>query len=95
MFVVGYMIGVFAGGLFAPAAAALVTESFPSTVRASASGWVVVAAVLGALAGLFTFGPVADASGSTAWAGAVAFLPGLPALLLLRRLPETMGVPLT
>jgi MFS family permease len=94
-FVVGYMVGVFAGGLFAPAAAALVTESFPKAVRASASGWVVVASVLGAVAGIFVFGVVADATGSTAWASVAAFLPGLPVLWLLRSLPETMGVTLT
>jgi YNFM family putative membrane transporter len=94
-FVAGYMVGVFAGGLFAPAAAALVTESFPRSVRASASGWVVVAAVLGALAGLGVFGPVADATGSTGWASAAAFLPGLPVLYFMRRLPETMGVTLS
>ena len=97
-FVVGYMIGVFAGGMFAPAAAALVTESFPAAVRASASGWVVVASVLGAVAGLLVFGVVADASstsGSLAWAAAAAFLPGLPALWFLRSLPETKGVALS
>lgn len=94
-FVLGYMVGVFAGGLFAPAAAALVTESFPKAVRASASGWVIVAAVLGAVAGLAVFGPVADATGSMAWASAAAFLPGLPVLYFLRRLPETMGVTLS
>jgi MFS transporter, putative metabolite:H+ symporter len=93
-FVLGYMVGVFAGGLFAPAAAALVTESFPKAVRACASGWVIVAAVLGALAGLGIFGPVADVSGSTAWASVAAFLPGLPVLWFLRSLPETMGVTL-
>jgi AAHS family benzoate transporter-like MFS transporter len=94
-FVAGYMIGVFTGGLFAPAAAALVTESFPAAVRASASGWVVVAGVLGAVAGLAVWAIVADASGSTAWASVAAFLPGLPVLWLLRRLPETKGVALT
>ena len=94
-FVIGYMVGVFAGGLFAPAAAALVTESFPKAVRASASGWVIVASVLGAIAGLFVFGAVADATGSTGWAGAAAFLPALPVLFFLRSLPETRGVTLS
>ena len=48
-----------------------------------------VAAVIGAIVGLAVFGPVADATGSFAWGGAAAFLPGLVALLWLRRLPET------
>jgi MFS family permease len=91
-FIIGYVLGVFAGGVFAPGGAALATEPFPATVRASAGGWIVVAAVLGAIVGLAIFGPVADATGSLAWAAAAAFLPGLPALLWLRTLPETRGL---
>ncbi|HEV3329181.1 MAG TPA: MFS transporter [Acidimicrobiales bacterium] len=94
-FIIGYILGVFAGGVFAPGGAAIATEPFPATVRASAGGWIVVAAVAGAIVGLAIFGPVADATGSFAWGAAAAFLPGLVALYWLRALPETKGVILT
>ena len=94
-FIIGYILGVFAGGVVAPAGAAIATEPFPAAVRASAGGWIVVAAVLGAIVGLAIFGPVADATGSLAWASVAAFLPGLPVLFFLRRLPETRGMVLT
>lgn len=94
-FVVGYVVGVFAGGLFGPAAAAIATESFPARDRATAGGWIVVASVLGAIVGLCIFGPVADHTGATTrWAALCAFLPALPVLLTLRWLPETKGVEL-
>ena len=90
-FVIGYVLGVFAGGLFTPGAAAIATEPFPSEVRASAGGWIVVAAVLGAIAGLAVFGTV-----STRPVGRVGGVRGLPpwapALLWLRRFPETKGL---
>ncbi len=94
-FVIGYMVGVLAAAVLAPAGAALTTESFPGEVRASAAGWVGVAGVLGALVGLAIFGAVADATGTLAWAAVAAFLPGLPVLFFLRRLPETRGLALT
>jgi len=94
-FIVGYILGVFCGGIFAPAGTAIATEPFPAAVRASAGGWIVVSSVLGAIVGLAIFSPVADATGSFAWAAAAAFLPGLGALWFLRRLPETKGLVLT
>jgi len=95
-FVIGYLLGVCAAGILGPSGAALTTEAFPATVRASAGGWVVVAGVAGTVVGLAVFGAVADAtSGTLVWAAAAAFLPGLPVLFLLRRLPETRGLALT
>lgn len=94
-FIIGYVLGVFAGGVFAPGGAAIATEPFPAAVRASAGGWIVVAAVVGAIVGLAIFGPVADATGSFGWGAAAAFLPGLVALFWLRDLPETKGLVLT
>lgn len=93
-FTLGYMIGVGAAGLLAPAAAALSTEIFPHSVRATAAGWVVVAGVLGATAGLFLFGWVGDAVRSSSVTSLrvpalVTFLPLLPTLILLGRLPES------
>jgi MFS family permease len=94
-FVAGYIIGIFAGGVFGPPAAAVATESFPAAERATAGGWIVVASVLGALVGLSIFGPVFDATGSSLDAALAAFLPALPVLCFLRWLPETRGVTLS
>ena len=93
-FTSGYLIGVAAAGLLAPAASALSTEIFPHTFRATAAGWVVLAGVLGAIAGLGLFGWVGDAVhaarvSSLRVPAMVTFLPMLPTLLLLRRLPES------
>ena len=98
-FVGGYMVGVAAAGLFAPAASALSTEIFSHSFRATAAGWVVVAGVLGAIVGLGVFGLVGDAVHgpsitSLRLPALVTFLPLLPTLLLLRRLPESRGVDL-
>ncbi len=96
-FIVGYMIGVFSGGLLAPAAAALTTEIFPHATRATAAGWVVVAGVVGAVVGLMAFGFAGDVSHTTVTVNSlripalVTFLPTLPLLFLLRYLPETRG----
>lgn len=98
-FVVGYMVGVGAAGILAPAATAISTEIFAHSYRATAAGWVVVAGVLGATAGLGLFGWVGDAvhaSGADALRipALVTFLPLLPVVYLLRRLPESAGVEL-
>ncbi len=98
-FVIGYFLGVGAAGLLAPAASALSTEIFPHTVRATSAGWVAVAGVLGATAGLALFGWVGDAvhgvgATSLRLAAVVTFLPLLPTIILLWRLPESRGVEL-
>ena len=49
--VAGYILGVFAASVFAPAAGALINELFPTSVRASAAGWALAAGVFGAVAG--------------------------------------------
>jgi MFS family permease len=99
-FVIGYMGGVAAGGLLAPALAALSTELFPHTSRATAAGWIVVAGVVGAIVGLIIFGVVGDSvhvtgAGSLRLAALLTFLPLLPLLGLLYRLPESSGMELT
>ena len=93
-FTVGYMVGVAAAGVLAPAATALSTEIFSHSFRATAAGWVVVAGVLGATSGLFLFGWVGDAvhslhATSLRVPALVTFLPLLPVLALLARLPES------
>ena len=61
----GYILGVFAASVFAPAAGSLVNELFPTPVRASVAGWSLAAGVLGAVTGLVAFGAVAaPATGS-------------------------------
>lgn len=99
-FVVGYMGGVASGGLLAPAIAAMSTELFSHEVRATAAGWIVVAGVLGATTGLIVFGLMGDVvhvtgPGSLRIPALVTFLPLLPALVLLRRLPESSQMALT
>jgi MFS family permease len=93
-FVVGYMSGVLAGGLLAPAIAALSTELFSHVFRATAAGWIVVAGVLGAMTGLLVFGLIGDSvhvtgAGSFRLPALLTFLPLLPLLILFTRLPES------
>jgi MFS family permease len=94
------MSGVAAGGLLAPAIAALGTELFSHTFRATAAGWIVVAGVLGAIAGLLFFGLIGDSvhitgAGSFRLPALLTFLPLLPLMLLLWRLPESSKMELT
>jgi len=99
-FVVGYTLGVAAGGLLAPAIAALGTELFAHAFRATAAGWLVVAGVLGAITGLLVFGLIGDSvhvtgAGSFRLAALCTFLPLLPLLGLFRFLPESANLELT
>jgi MFS family permease len=87
----GYVTGVLAGSVFAPAAGALANELFPTSVRASVAGWLVAASVLGAVAGLLAFGAVADVGNRFGLAALVVFLPAVPAAALLWLVPETKG----
>jgi MFS family permease len=99
-FIVGYMSGVAAGGLLAPAIAAMGTELFSHSIRATAAGWIVVAGVVGAVTGLLIFGLIGDSvhvtgAGSFRWPALITFLPLLPLLLLMIRLPESSKMDLT
>ena len=87
----GYILGVFAASVFAPAAGALVNELFPTSVRASVVGWSVAAGVLGAVAGLVVFGAIANADHQFGVAGVVTFLPATLVMGLFWLLPETRG----
>ena len=89
--VAGYILGVFAAAVFAPAAGSLVNELFPTSVRASAAGWSLAAGVLGAVTGLVVFGAVAGAGDRFAVAGLVTFLPAALVMVLFWSLPETRG----
>ena len=87
----GYILGVFAASVFAPAAGALVNEVFPTSVRASVAGWSLAAGVLGAVTGLVAFGVVAGGDHRFAVAGLVTFLPPALIMVLFWLLPETRG----
>jgi MFS family permease len=90
--VVGYVLGVLAGGIFAPALGALLTELFPTSVRASVTGWSLTAGVIGAVVGLVFFGALADVGNRFAVAAALTFLPaGVIAAVLFWLVPETKG----
>ena len=89
--VVGYVMGIMAGSIFAPAGGALINELFATSVRASASGWVLATGVLGAVAGLVTFGAIADVGNRFARAGELAFIPATLVVVLFFLLPETRG----
>lgn len=89
--VVGYVLGVLAGSVLAPAVGALVNELFPTGVRASASGWFLVAGVVGAAVGLVAFGAVADAGDRFGLAALVTVLPFGLAAGLFWCVPETRG----
>jgi hypothetical protein len=69
----------------------LLTELFPTSVRASVAGWWVTAGVLGAVGGLVVFGTVADVGNRFALAAEVTFLPMMAAAALFWFLPETKG----
>jgi MFS family permease len=87
----GYILGVFAASVFAPAAGSLVNELFPTSVRASVAGWALAAGVLGAVTGLVVFGAADSAGHGFAVAGLVTFLPAASLMVLFWFLPETRG----
>ncbi len=89
--VAGYVLGVMFGSIFAPAGGALLNELFPTTVRASASGWFIAAGVMGAVVGLLVFGSVADVGNRLGFAADVTFLPAIAVAALFWMVPETRG----
>ena len=91
LLVVGYVLGVGSASLLAPAGGALLNELFPTSVRASVSGWWLLAGVLGAAAGLLAFGAVADVGNRFGLAADVIFLPVALAAGLFWAVPETRG----
>jgi MFS family permease len=87
----GYLLAVFAGSVFAPAAGALHAELFPTSVRASIAGWTVAAGVTGAVTGLLAFGAIADRFDSFDLAAVVVFTPAAMLAVLFALVPETLG----
>ena len=89
---VGYVSAVGVASIFAPAAAALANELFPTEVRASVGGWQAAAGVVGAAVGLVVFGEVADIGNRFAIAATATFLPTVVVALAFLLLPETKGL---
>jgi MFS family permease len=88
----GYVFGVGAGSVFAPGVGSLLTELFPTSIRASVAGWWVAAGVIGAGVGLVVFGTVADVDNHFAAAAVVTFLPMVLMAGVFWFLPETRGM---
>jgi MFS family permease len=89
----GYIFGLLAGGTYAPASASLSTELFPTSVRATVSGWLAAAGVVGAAAGIALVGVLADVAGYGR-ASTIVFLPIVVTAGLYSLLPETRGLEL-
>ena len=92
--ITGYLLGLVAAASYAPAYGALAAELFPTSIRATISGWLVAANVLGAVCGLITFGRIADTLSSFPIAATIICIPVIAASLFYPRLPETVGLEL-
>jgi MFS family permease len=90
----GYLLAVLVASAYAPAFGAIGSELFPTSVRATVAGWLVAAGVLGAVAGLVTFGLLTDALASFAAAAVLICAPVVVTCILFARLPETRGLEL-
>ncbi len=86
----GYALGALGGGVIAPPLGSLLNEVFPTSVRASVSGWFTASGVIGAVVGLVVFGAVANRY--LGLAPVVTFLPALPVAALVFALPESRGL---
>jgi MFS family permease len=90
----GYLVAIFVTSVFAPAIGAMSAELFPTSVRATVAGWMGVAGILGAVAGLVLFGMLVTDWNSFLAAAVVVALPVLALAPLYFRLPETVGMEL-
>lgn len=90
----GYLLGVVAASAYAPAAGALAAELFPTSVRATAAGWLTASGVLGAVSGILALGLLADFFGGFRGAALAVAMPVLLTAVLFLLLPETRGMEL-
>jgi MFS family permease len=90
----GYLLAILVASAYAPAFGALGSELFPTSVRATVAGWLVAAGVVGAVAGLVTFGLLTDALDSFSTAAVLICAPVVLTCALFARLPETRGLEL-
>lgn len=89
--IVGYVLSLFIGSSYAPAVGATAAEIFPTSIRATAAGWITATTTVGAVVGLLLFGWVVDVSGSFATAAWVVSVPVALSTIGYRFLPETRG----
>ena len=90
----GYLVAILATSVFAPATGAMAAELFPTSVRATVAGWMGVAGIIGAVAGLVLFGMLVTDWNSFLFATVVVALPVVALAPLYGRLPETVGMEL-
>ena len=90
----GYLVAILATSVFAPATGAMAAELFPTSVRATVAGWMGVAGIIGAVAGLVLFGVLVTDWNSFLLATVVVALPVVALAPLYGRLPETVGMEL-
>lgn len=90
----GYL-GALAGvGAFASPFGALAAELVPTRARATTAGWMTVASIVGAVAGLTVFGALADATGAFSSAARLLGLSAAGLSVGFTLLPETRGMEL-
>ena len=94
MLAVGYLLSIIGGGAYTPSGGSLDAEVFPTSVRATAAGWLAASGVLGQVVGLAAFGLLAELFGTFAVAGVVLCLPVALLAGLYAFLPETRGLEL-
>ena len=92
--VAGYLTVIAAGAAYTPSGGALDAELVPTSIRATAAGWLAASGVLGSVVGLAVFGVLADVLGTFAEAALVVSLPALVLPVLYALLPETRGLEL-
>jgi MFS family permease len=90
----GSLTAIGCGAAYTPSGGALDAEVFPTSVRATAAGWLAASGVFGSVVGLAAFGVLADALGSFAGAAILVCLPAVVLTVLYLTLPETRGMEL-
>ena len=91
---IGYLSAIAASSMFGPPEGALSAELVPTWVRATVAGWITVAGVLGAVAGLAVFGFLADVTGSFTMASRLIGVLVAVSSIGFALLPETRGMEL-
>lgn len=91
---VGYLGSIAAAAAYAPSGGALDAEVFPTSVRATAAGWLAACGVAGTVTGLVAFGVIAEVTGDFTDAGLYVCLPVTLLGGLYVLLPETRGLEL-
>lgn len=91
---VGYLAAIASSSAFAAPIGALAAELVPTSLRATVAGWMTVAGVIGAVAGLGFVGVLGDVTGSFAIPAVLVALAVVATSTGFRFLPETRGLEL-